>query len=452
MGVHSLCRTAGTVSVCLAFASGCAPSSRQAADTASPRPPAQAACAMDRSKLLIGAYYLDGAVQDDRHVQEVADAGIDFLVAVDAKKELLDLCAKHRLGAITSSVIPMWWGDDGKRAGLYRETLPLEKLDALRPTYPFHPALWGDYPVDEPNAKDFAHINAVIHRYRELFPGQLAYVNLYPIYANTAPQGVSPELQKVPSQLGTTTYQEHIDQYVQAVDTDYICFDSYPFTGPFATYVENLDIVGTACRKSKRDLWVIIQTGAWKPDAVLGEYQIRWQSYLCLAFGAKIVMHASYSPGWWNETTSCINKAGEKNATYDYVKRIDAELHALSDVFMRYDNIGVYPCGEVSRADARMLKQLESLAARSGPPQDRRVRKLLDGLSSDGALVAGCFQRKDGRGRAVLLVNAQNPWSATADVKVRLKGSGQAYIGGKKTPLAPALKLASGEGVFVVLD
>ena len=448
MRVHSLCLAAGTVSACLVFVSGCAPS----AGPAPRQPTAKAAGAMDRSRLLIGAYYLDGAFHDERHVQEVADAGIDFLVAVDAKKELLDLCARHRLGAITSSIIPMWWGDDGKRAGLYRETLPLEKLDALRPTYPFHPALWGDYPVDEPSVKDFAHIDAVIRRYRELFPGQLAYVNLYPIYANTAPQGVSPELQKVPSQLGTATYQEHIDRYVQTVDTDYICFDSYPFTGPFATYLENLDIVGTACRKSKRDLWVIIQTGAWKADAMLGEYQIRWQSYLCLAFGAKIVMHASYSPGWWHETTSCINKAGEKNATYGYVQAIDAELHALSDVFMRYDSVGVYPCGDIARADARMRTQLEGLAARSGPPQDRAVRRLLGGLSADGALVAGCFAGKSGRGRAVLLVNAQNPWSPDADVNVRLKGSGTVYVKGKKAPLAPSLKLSSGEGVFIVAD
>ena len=305
---------------------------------------------MRRSKLLVGAYYLTDNLHDDKHVKEVADAGIDFLVAVNAKKDVLDLCQEYKIGVIASSNIPMWWGDDGKRAGQYRETLPIEKLDVIKQSYQSHPALWGDYPVDEPNVKDFGHIDDVIKRYHALFPGQLAYINLYPIYANTAPSGIDPELQKVPSQLGTTTYKEHIDKYVELVGTDYICFDSYPFTGPFDSYLENLDIVGAACRSSGRDMWVIIQTGAWKADAILGEYQIRWQAYLCLAYGTKIIMHASYSPGWWDESTSCVNKAGEKNVTYGYVQNVNAELHALSDIFMQYDNIGVYPCGNISGA------------------------------------------------------------------------------------------------------
>ena len=438
------------------LAAGCTSGSLQTAERTESGPSAHknstVDSAMDRSKLLVGAYYLTENLYDDRHVKEVADAGIDFLVAVDAKKNVLDLCQKYKLGVITGSNIPMWWGGEGKNAGQYRETLPLEKLDAIKQSYPFHPALWGDYPVDEPNVKDFAHIDAVVQRYNELFPKQLAYVNLYPIYANTAPSGIAPELQKVPSQLGTTTYKEHIDKYVEMIGTDYICFDSYPFTGPFASYLENLDFVGTACRASGRDMWVIIQTGAWKADAILGEYQIRWQSYLCLAYGAKIIMHASYSPGWWDETTSCVNKAGEKNVTYGYVQNVNAELHALSDIFMKYDNLGVYPCGNISGAGTRMVKQLEAQAARNGERGTRAERKLLAGIKVDGAAIAGCFKRKDGHGYAVMLVNAQDPWSPAAAVNVSLKLKGAAYVKGKKTLLGSGLKLESGEGVFITVD
>ena len=443
--------------LCAAFlAAGCTSGSRQAAERPGGCPSADkgsaASLAMDRSKLLVGAYYLTDNLFDDKHVKEVADAGIDFLVAVDAKTNLLDLCEKHRLGVITASRIPMWWGGEGKLAGQYRETLPLEKLDAIKPSCQLHPALWGDYPVDEPNVKDFGHIADVIKRYSALFPGHLAYINLYPIYANTAPSGIDPELQKAPSQLGTTTYKEHIDKYVELVGTDYICFDSYPFTGPFAGYLENLDIVGTACRNSRRDMWVIIQTGAWKADALLGEYQIRWQAYLCLAYGTRIIMHASYSPGWWDETTSCVNKAGDKNVTYGYVQNVNAELHALSDVFMRYDNIGVYPCGNLSGAGARMVKQLEAQTARNSERGDSAGRNLLAGVEADGALVAGCFKRKNGRGHAVMLVNAQDPWSAAAAVNVSLKLKGTAYVKGIKTRLGKSLRLESGEGVFITLD
>lgn len=408
---------------------------------------------MDRGRLLIGAYYLTDNLHDEKHIQEVADAGIDFLVGLNTKNQgVLDLCQKAGIGIIASSNVPMWWGDNGQHAGQYREKLPLEKLDAIKEGYLTHPAIWGDYPVDEPNAKDFDHVNDVIQRYNALFPGQLAYVNLYPIYASTLPSGSSSEQQSAISQLGTTTYKQHIDKYVELVDNDYICFDSYPFTGPFATYLENLDIVGAACRQSGRDMWVIIQSGAWKPEAILGEHQIRWQVYLCLAYGTKIIMHASYSPGWWDESTSCVNKAGEKNVTYDYVQAVNAELHALSNIFMQYENAGVYPCGKVTAADARMAPQLAAQAARNSGRGDTAPEALLAGIESDGALIAGCFKRKDGPGHAIMLVNAQNPWDPSAAVNVSLKFDGDVYVKGKRMPLDGPLTLASGEGVFVIVD
>ncbi|MEI8078535.1 MAG: hypothetical protein WCH61_02765, partial [bacterium] len=391
-------------------------------------------------------------LHDDQHVKEVAEAGIDFLFAVKAQKNVLDLCKKYQIGVIADSNLPLWWGGDGKNAGQYGGTVPPEKLDVIKQSYRFHPALWGDYLVDEPNVKDFASIAANIKRYHALFPGQLVSVMLYPIYANTAPLGITPELQQVPSQLGTTTYQEYISQYVKTIGTDYISFDSYPFTGPFASYLENLDLVGTACRESGRDMWVIIQAGAWKADALLGEYQIRWQAYLCLAYGAKIIIHATYSPGWWDGTTSCVNAAGEKNVTYGYVKNVNAELHALSGLFMQYDSLGVYPCGNLSGASQSMAPQLAAQAARNGARATPAERNLLAGIKVDGAAIAGCFKRKDGGGYAVMLVNAQDPWNAAASVTVSMKAPGVAYVKGIKTPLGSGLKLASGEGVFITMD
>lgn len=173
---------------------------------------------------------------------------------------------------------------------------------------------------------------------------------------------------------------------------------------------------------------------------------------MCLAYGTRIIMHASYSPGWWNETTSCVNKAGDKNVTYGYVRNINAELHALSEVFMQYDSLGVYPCGNISGADERMVKQLEAQAARNGERATPAERKLLAGIRADGAVIAGCFKRRKGRGYGVMLVNAQNPWAADAAVNVSLKLKGSAYVKGLKTRLGPHLSLASGEGVFIAVD
>ena len=259
---------------------------------------------MDRTKLLIGAYYFNKNLWNRENMVDLVNSGINFLVSVTADTTVLDLCQEENIGVITSSRIPMWWGDNGQRAGQYAQTYPINKLDDVAKTFKQHPAIWGDYPVDEPHSADMEHINNLVKRYNELFPDKLPYINLYPNYASF-------------EQLGGT-YQEHIDQYVEKVNNDYICFDFYPYTGNKNVnmgFLENLDIVSRACRENDRDMWVILQAGAWKQEDMFEEFQIRWQCYTSLAYGAKIIMHASYSPGWWDENTSMVNNAGEKNPT-----------------------------------------------------------------------------------------------------------------------------------------
>ena len=99
-----------------------------------------------------------------------------------------------------------------------------------------------------------------------------------------------------------------------------------------------------------------------------------------------------------------------------------------------------------------MVEQLEAQTARNSVRGDSDARALLADVEVDGAAIAGCFKRKDGRGYAVMLVNAQDPWDAAAAVNVSLKLKGDAYVKGVKTRPGKGLKLASGEGVFITVD
>ena len=99
-----------------------------------------------------------------------------------------------------------------------------------------------------------------------------------------------------------------------------------------------------------------------------------------------------------------------------------------------------------------MVKQLEAQTARNSVRGDSDARTLLAGVEVDGAAIAGCFKRKDGRGYAVMLVNAQDPWDAAAAVNVSLTLKGDVYVKGAKTPIGKGLKLESGEGVFITVD
>jgi len=395
----------------------------------------------------IGLYAFDEGLWTEDGVRGAAETGADFMMGHKSSEALLALCERHGLGALPG---PVWWGGDGENAGGYAGHSPLETFDAMKKDCPSSAALWGNYPVDEPNSKDFAHINKVVRRYAELFPGKILYVNLYPNYASIAK---NTEAQTV-SQLGNASYQEHIEQYVREVDTPYISFDFYPFTGDFAfnRYLENLDIVARACRDSGREMWVITQAGAYQVEAMIDAYQVDWQIYLCLAYGAKAIIHACYTKGWWVEGTSCVNAKGEKGVMYDYVKEINDVLRSpLGAEFLKYDYAYTGACGDIASSDERMRPQLERQnhgEKPSGLPD-------ID-IVSDKALIVGYFKNADGF--AVMVVNAHNPFdpSVTANVKIGGITGAKAYHGNKSAGCVTAsgvdLTLAGGQGAFVTFQ
>ncbi|MDD4772243.1 MAG: hypothetical protein PHZ09_01370 [Eubacteriales bacterium] len=406
---------------------------------------------MDRSKLLIGAYYYDKCLYDDARMKELADAGIQFIVGVPADDELLDLCEKYNIKIITTSHFPLWWGGTGETGGTYHEKMTIPMMDQIAASYKHHPAIWGDYPVDEPNSKDYDHIGRVLDHYSELLPGRLPFINLHPYYEDV----------RCTKWLGNP-YREYLQLYLDKINNDYIAFDIYPFSNKmyFDTYLYGLDIIADACRRSNRDMWVIIQSGAWKSDQILKEHQIRWQCALALAYGTRVIMHASYSPGWWDETTSCVNKSGTKNVTYDYVKTVNEELHSLSDIFMRYKNAGVYPCGNPDGTDAAIAEQLRELErinrelyAFDGIPASKGI------VSDNAALLCGCFTDDNG-GEALMLVNMKGPNDETSSSDVDLSFDGRTadfYIKGKKTDVSAEngvykLRLESGGAAFIKIN
>ena len=81
-----------------------------------------------------------------------------------------------------------------------------------------HPAVIGYSVRDEPPASMFARLAEVKRWGSKLDPKGLYFVNLFPNYANTG-------------QLGTDTYEQYVEQYIQVFHPQVICFDHYPLAG-----------------------------------------------------------------------------------------------------------------------------------------------------------------------------------------------------------------------------
>ena len=283
---------------------------------------------MDRSKLNIGAYCLAPYAWSEKHVREIAQCGIDLMLCVPYDRALLDRFHENGVGAVVSSVVPGWFGGLGENAGGMARSNPVENYRA--DGFEDHPAVWGIDIGDEPSALDFPHYGKVFNRVREIFPNQFPYLNLYPGYA-MVPWNTPDE---VVAQLGVKNYAEYIEAYCRSVDSDYVCFDFYPYAANVPMFWENLGIVADACRKTGRSLWIVLQVNSLHPEVFTSTNRLRLQAYSALAFGAENIFWACYTAGWWNNQV--LDENGEKTEQYDKLKQVNSELKALGEVYMKY--------------------------------------------------------------------------------------------------------------------
>jgi len=411
---------------------------------------------MDRSKINIGVFDYNANVQSEEKIQEFVDFGGNFIIHGGKSEEFLNLCAKYDIGVIVANL-------NAKRytTGTHYLSMvePIETYNDLGERYINNDSIIGDDIFDEPSAVFFPRFQTIVEIYREQMPKKIPYFNLHPLNKdkqNTIDHYIF---------YGADTYQEYIDNYCNTVDTDYICYDVYPFdnfsVGIYNAYLENMDIVATACRESGRDFWIISQAGGNKPENVLNKSQMSWQSYLSLAYGAVAITHACYTPCWWADNTSIVTQKGVRNDLWEITKNLNNEIHSLSDTYMQYRSTGVFTVGGTETLKDQMIAQNERSAARGFTKKTAEGFRL---VQTDDAVLVGCFDKKDGDGSAAMFVNMVNPYDMNADATVTFRTEGifpkkvTAYIGGIAKELKPSLlgvytlNLSSGEGVFVIVE
>lgn len=306
---------------------------------------------MDRNRLNIGAYILRPYARTEAHVKDVADCGIDFIVCMDNDRPTLDLFHKYDLGAVVTGVLPGWWGGDGGNAGKLAETNPMEKYEAAAASFVDHPAVWGMDVGDEPSALDFPYYGKVIDYVNRAFPNQFAYLNLYPNYASVSQNNATETV----NQLGTATYAEHIQRYCECVPSDYLCYDFYLYSINVTKHYENLRVVANACRNTGRSMWIVLQVNSNKPAEWMSENNLRFQAYTSMAFGAENIIWACYTAGWWHNQV--VDENGEKTQQYDKLKKINAEIRAMANEYMKYRRVSTHFVGFEGHPDMAAVKQ-----------------------------------------------------------------------------------------------
>ena len=307
--------------------------------------------------------YLDLA-----HFQDLADAGFTITSAhyEDAALNLKAMDLAQQVGVkvavVDLRIQPDEPVDDDAR----------RKIDMVADDYKDHPAYFGFLVRDEPNVSVFKFMADIKNHYLSRDPVHLAFANLLPDYASE-------------EQLGTPTYQEHVDIFMRVFQPQVLSYDYYPFTnkGFRDTYYQNLGVIRDAALRAGVPFWAFTMTCEIDPAyPTPGEAWIRLQAFTDLAYGARGIQYFTYGLPYSeveNFVTAILDKDGNKTYLYDIARRLNAEIHALAPAIKRLHSIGVYhseplPKGTQGIPPDFMIKSIDGLPMVAGHFHDSEER------------------------------------------------------------------------------
>ena len=398
----------------------------------------------DRDKLLFGAWCF---VRDDRFptlVRSFKEAGLQFFVTSGTQ-----YFTEEDLAWMDKNGIGFFNGDSDYGRSLTNKSA------------------WGVLCRDEPTADEYdALAKRVAEGYAEA-PDRLPFINLFPMYASGKQLKETSALRYANNSSyidafhgGSQRYRMYLSDYISKIDSDVISMDVYPLTvsrktgklGTYGHWLRNLDIVAEACRVSGRDFWVVTQAAGNLLEGGGMRYcdnveDQRWQNYVSLAFGAKAIIYGCYYTGWWDGDSHMIDDNGERTDTYYAVKKATKELQAFADIYTDYENHGavLYNKRNENAAGAQ-------LGLLNVPLRYRAM------VNTKAPVLCGCFTKKDGGGKAYVLVNMLEPQTGeSAPVTVTFPGMSHVtvYRKGVRTEYDNnkiELTLESREGVFITVD
>lgn len=346
----------------------------------------------------------------DENLAKVKEEGINLTWVPE---EGLDVAARHGLRAMLTSDLlrPEVLDDAAKRA----------ELDALIARVKSHPALEAYYITDEPGAGAFPGLGKLVAYLRERDLVHLAYINLYPTYANEEQLGVSADAAErarvgQPTDSGANEadsgtvlrYREHLRQFIETVQPDLISYDHYHFlkdkdgnATDGKEYFLNLGMIRTAALGAGRPFLNIIQANtiikSWRlPNA----NEMRWLVFTTMAYGGRGISYFTY---WGPKEYNGLYQDGVAMPLLKDVVALNREIAAFGPALMELDSVGVYHTVPLPMAGEAI-------------PGDSPVRIL-----GDGEFVLGLFGQED-RTSAFMIVNRNYKLVVKTTVEITLPG------------------------------
>jgi hypothetical protein len=213
-----------------------------------------------------------------------------------------------------------------------------------------HPAALGVYLRDEPSAAQMPMIGRIAAELMKAMPAKLPYVNLFPNYASR-------------QQLGTDTYEAHLRAYLKFVKLPYLSWDNYSLTdGEMQqSFYDNLDIVRKLTIEAKIPFWNCVLATALFRYMEPSDATFNLQAYATLAYGGRGIQYFTYfTPDNGNYRLAAVDLYGNRTATWDAMRRINNQIHALATTMLKLHSTGVYHWPVSTAAGTPLLKDIKT--------------------------------------------------------------------------------------------
>jgi hypothetical protein len=342
---------------------------------------------------------------------------------VEQNRQMLDYCRQVGLKAIIA---------DGRMPfAIGGNAAATAGIDGVVKDYADHPALLAYYIVDEPGAGAYPGLGEVVAYLKQKDPRHPGYINLLPAWARDL------------HVLGTNTYEEYVRKFVEQVKPSLICYDNYQFTkaGDRGDWFENLATVRKVALEAKIPFWNIVLAVEHGGYRNLTEPELRYEAMHTVAFGARGLLWFTYwSPKETDNSATwdhaIINADGSRDAHYDMVKKINADVLAITKELRGAESVAVYEPPAKPTNDPIT-------------PADSPIRVTADPLT------IGVFKRSDGKHFALL---ASRDYKKPTNARISLRDGGPDGVrGGEQfdaatrawSPLQNAHELPAGGALLV---
>ena len=262
-------------------------------------------------------------------------------------------------------------------AGLTADTTRFASRDALDnyvrsqlAQYKDHPAFYGVMLADEPSYHNAYCYGEIYQSIKRVMPECYVQYNLLPMEADAAAiqryyTGVKND--KATSAQIEEAYRQYVELFLDAMGTDYIQYDDYPFksatdgmwfwetTTPYVdtTSLRNIQLVAEIAKERGLAVKVVTQSCVMKKGGSNGDVLIRqitendarWLNNYLMGFGVKQINYFTYwtkhsnssSGEYFEDNGSFVNRDGTTTAVYGFMKTIMADNTKFAPTISHFD-------------------------------------------------------------------------------------------------------------------